>query len=212
MKINVLFSFGLHGLLVAVLLFGRSGHASFEGYPVIMPVELVKIEPVSFKAPEVEKLVPRKEILKPQPKKLEGVTVEKKKVEEEPREERPAAQVEKPEKSNAGKSTIGGEDIQLDVEEFPFSYYLAIVQSRIQTNWEPPVTPSRRAWKKRTVVHFRIQRNGRITEIRILDGSGDYLYDQSCLRAVTLSNPLPPLPFDFSKQSLGVGFAFKQGS
>lgn len=210
MRTNLIYSVVLHAVLVTALLFGRSKSSKFEGYPVILPVELVTVEPVSFKTPEVEKIAPRKQQPKPQPKKLEGVTVEKKKIEEEP-EERPVEQSEKPEKSDEGKSTVGGEDIQLDVAEFPFSYYLAIIRSRIQTTWEPPVH-ARRQLAMKAVVGFRIQRNGRITDIRILQGSGDYLYDQSCLRAVTLANPLPPLPYDFPKRSLGVGFAFKQGS
>lgn len=178
----------------------------------MLPVELVKMEPISFKAPEVEKLKPRVQKVKPQPKKLEGVTVEKKKILEKEPEEQPPKQEEPQEKSNEGKSAIGGEDIQLDVKDFPFSYYLAIIRSRVQSNWEPPVHSSRQALIKRAVINFRIQRNGHITNIRIAESSGDYLFDQACIRAITLANPLPPLPFDYPKQSLSPGIGFKQGS
>jgi len=212
MKSNLIFSFGLHALFFTALILGRMSSSRFEGYPVIMPVELVTIEPVSFKTPDVEKIAPRKQEVEPQPKPLEGVTVETKKLVKDEPEERPLQQdEEKPKESEQGTATLSGEDIQLDVVEFPFTYYLAIIRSRIQTNWEPPVHPSRRALSKRTVVRFRIQRSGQITDISVAQGSGDYLYDQSCVRAVTLANPLPPLPFDFPRKSLGVGFAFKQG-
>ena len=89
MKTNVLFSLALHAVLVAALFTLRGRPDTFEGYPVVIPVEIVKMEPVSFKAPEVEKIVPRQQRVKPKPKKLEGVTVEKPKIVEEEPEEQP---------------------------------------------------------------------------------------------------------------------------
>ncbi|RMF61453.1 MAG: TonB family protein [Calditrichaeota bacterium] len=210
MKLNLLLSSALHALLFVAMFVTRPGVHKFEGYPVVVPVELVKVEPVSFKAPEVERLKPRARRLKPQPKKLEGVTVEKRKLEKEP-EERPPKQVEEPKDSNKGKSAVGGKSLRLDVAEFPFSYYLALIQSRIQANWEPPFDSSGRTLSKMAIVYFKIQRNGQITGVAVETGSGDYLFDQAALRAVTLANPLPPLPFDFPGKNLGVHFEFDQG-
>ncbi len=213
MKATVLFSTILHVILFAALFYSRPGVRKFEGYPTVIPVELVELapEPVSFKAPEVAQIAPRKQVAKPKPKALEGVTVEKPKIEEKEPEQRPPKQIKEPEKSDEGKSAVGGEKVRLDVKEFPFSYYLALLQSRIQANWEPPYSSGKQALTKKTVVYFRIQRNGRLTEIRIEQNSGDYLFDQAALRAVTLANPLPPLPFDFPEPSLGVQFEFAQG-
>lgn len=211
MKTNVLFSLALHALLVAALFTLRGRPDMFEGYPVVIPVEIVRMEPVSFKAPEVEKIVPRHQRVKPKPKKLEGVTVEKPKIVEEEPEEQPPKQVEEPEKSDKGKSTVGGEKVRLDVKEFPFSYYLALLQSRIQANWEPPFASGRQALSRKALVYFKIKRNGEITGVAIERGSGDYLFDQAVMRAVLLANPLPPLPFDFPEPALGVHFEFEQG-
>jgi len=210
MKSNILFSFALHIIIFAALFLYRSEPRKFEGYPRVIPVELVQIEPVSFKAPEVEKLKPKQQKVKPKPKKLEGVTVEKKKVEEEP-EEQPPKQKETPEKSNVGKSTVGSEKVRLDVKEFPFSYYLSLLQARIQANWEPPFSSSRTLFKK-AIVYFKIQRNGKLTNLSLESKSGDPRFDQAALRAVTLASPLPPLPFDFPEPSLGVHFEFAQGN
>lgn len=210
MKLNILLSLALHTLLFAALLISRPGDKKFEGYPVVMPVEIVKMEPVSYKMPEVEKLQPRVQEVKPQPKELEGVTVEKKQVEEEPEEE-PPKPVEPPKEKNEGKSTVANDKVRLDVKEFPFSYYLALLQSRIQANWEPPFNSARQAISKKAVVYFKIHRNGQVTDLRLESKSGDYLFDQAALRAVTLANPLPPLPYDFPEPSLGVHFEFEQG-
>ncbi len=210
MRSNILYSFALHIIIFGAFFLYRSEPRKFEGYPRVIPVELVKLEPVSFKAPEVEKLKPKQQKVKPQPRKLEGVTVEKKKVEEEP-EEQPPKQKETPEKSNEGKSTVGSEKVRLDVKEFPFPYYLSLLQSRIQANWEPPFSSSRTLFKK-AIVYFKIQRNGKLTNLSLESKSGDPRFDQAALRAVTLASPLPPLPFDFPEPSLGVHFEFAQGN
>lgn len=209
MKANIVFSVILHLILFAGIFVQKPFARKFEGYPVVIPIELVKVEPVKFEAPEVKKAQPVKpKVKKPEPKELEGVTIEKpKKVEPEPEPEPPVVETEPVEE---GKSADQNEDLKLDVDDFPFSYYLAIIKSRIESNWEPPVN-TRSVLTLKALAQFRILRNGQITDISIPEGSGDFLFDRSALRALTLANPLPPLPPDFPKNSLGVQFAFKQG-
>ncbi|MGH7818656.1 MAG: energy transducer TonB, partial [Candidatus Binatia bacterium] len=43
-------------------------------------------------------------------------------------------------------------------------------------------------------VGFRIQENGDITDIRVVQRSGDGSYDESVLRAIRISSPLPAPP------------------
>ncbi len=205
MKASIFFSCVLHLALFAALVFSRTTPRRFEGYPTVLPVEIVDLKPVSFKAPEVEKIAPKRRRALPQPKELKGVTVEKAKIETEEPEERPRKQVEKPEKSDKGKSLAKGEKVRLDVKEFPFSYYLALLQSRINANWEPPFGVA-----GRVVVFFKIQRNGHLTNVLLELKSGDFLLDRAAMRAVTLADPLPPLPYDFSEPALGVHFEFEQ--
>ncbi|MFQ5750410.1 MAG: energy transducer TonB [bacterium] len=211
MKLNLIFSFSLHIFLFAVLFISRPGSRKFEGYPTVIPVELVKIEPVIYKAPEVARIAPRPQTIKPKPEKLEGVIIEKKMPEKEETREEPE-KLKITEKPKEGKSAVAGEKVRLDVKEFPFSYYLALLQSRIQSNWEPPYQTSRVAISKKAIIYFKIERSGRITDLVVEKGSGDYLYDQAALRAVTLANPLPPLPYDFPERVLGVHFEFEQGT
>lgn len=216
MKLNVLFSVSLHIILCGLFFVSRPGTRKFEGYPTVIPVQLMQLKPVAYKAPEVQRVKPRVEKPKPKPKALEGVTIEKKRIEpEEQVEEVPkfekTTSLEKPEKPDEGNPVASEESVRLDVEEFPFSYYLALLQSRIQSNWEPPYQSSRAGASKKAIVYFKIQRSGRITDIAIETRSGDYLFDQAAVRAVTLANPLPPLPYDFPQTSLGVHFEFEQG-
>lgn len=209
MKPHLALSSILHFAFLAALFVTSSGPSKFEGYPTVVPVELVEIKPVSFKAPEVEQLPPKQNEPEPKPKELAGVTVEKKKVKEEP-EEQPPKQEEPPEPSKEGKSAVEGEKVKLDVDDFPFSYYLALLHGRIQANWEPPVG-SAANFSRAATVYFKIHRNGQLNDIAIEKGSGDFLFDRAALRAVILANPLPPLPADFPEPSLGVHFEFEQG-
>jgi len=208
MRNNVFFSFALHGIFLVGVFFLRTPPRKFEGYPAVMPVEIVELKPVSFKAPEIKKVAVRRNKARPQPKKLEGVTIEKPPLKQEKPEERQPQQEETPEKSDEGKAVTESQGVRLDAREFPFSYYKALLRSRIRTNWEPPVG---NAVSKRTLVFFKIQRSGQLTNLAIETSSNDYLFDQAALRAITLANPLPPLPYDFPQRDLGVHFEFEQG-
>ncbi|NIR48165.1 TonB C-terminal domain-containing protein [candidate division KSB1 bacterium] len=210
MKLNFLFSFSLHLLLAAILFVSRPGTRKFEGYPVVIPVEIVEMKPVSYEAPEIEKIQPRVKEIRPKTEQLEGVTLEKKKPEKEEPPEEPI-KPEPVEEPKEGKSVVENKNVKLDVEEFPFSYYLAVIQTRVQSNWEPPSPPARSSISRKVVVFFKIQRNGRITDITLETSSGDYVFDQAAVRAVTLANPLPPLPVDFRAPELPVHYEFEQG-
>ena len=225
MKLSLLFSVTLHVALLGLFLASKATPRKFDGYPTVVPVELVTLKPVTYKAPEVQRAKPKSVApqARPKPKKLEGVTVEKPalKQEEMVEERRPQEPLtpeseeteerEKPKEPDDGKSTVGSEKVRLDAEEFPFSYYLALLQSRIQANWEPPYGGSRGAVSTKVMVFFRIQRSGRITNIAVEGSSGDYLFDQAAIRAVSLANPLAPLPTDYPRGFLGVHFEFEQG-
>jgi len=208
MKLTTFISTALHVAFFAVLVFARSQPNSFEGYPTIIPVEIVELKPVAFTAPEVEKVAPEPKKTKAPAPKTEGVTLEKSKItekKEEPPEQKPEKINQEP-KEKKGKSAAESEKVRLDVKEFPFSYYLALLQARLIQNWEPPYNAV-----GKVVIYFKIQRNGHILQTRTELSSGDFLLDRAALRAVTLANPLPPLPQDFTDPHLGVHFEFTQG-
>lgn len=110
-----------------------------------------------------------------------------------------------------GGSGPGGfsSELQLDVENFEFTYYLVAVRNKVSLSWNPPAGLSAPAGAIRTVIFFRIQRNGRIADLRIETPSGVAFFDQSALRAVSRSEPFPPLPRGFADSSLGVHFGFE---
>ena len=95
----------------------------------------------------------------------------------------------------------------LDDATFQYAWYLSNMTSIFGRNWARPIKPDLDR-TLRAVVHFRVQRDGTLAEIELEQSSGDPVLDRSALRAVQDSNPLPPLPYQYGKDSLGVHFFF----
>jgi TonB family protein len=91
-----------------------------------------------------------------------------------------------------------------------YSWYIEAVKRRIQGNWlqntiDPAVRAARAA---KTTVQFTIYRDGTVRDIHIIQGSGNLSMDNSALRAVYASNPMPGLPGDYSGTYVTVFFDF----
>ena len=106
-----------------------------------------------------------------------------------------------------GGSGAGGAGGMLDDATFQYGWYLSNMSSIFSRNWTRPIKPDLDR-TLRAVVHFRIQKDGHLTEIVLETPSGDASLDRSALRAIQDSNPLPPLPYQYGKDSLGVRFFF----
>jgi colicin import membrane protein len=61
----------------------------------------------------------------------------------------------------------------------------------------------------RVVVHFGIRENGEIIGLKIVQPSGDPSYDESVLRAVKKSSPLPAPPESYRKDFADVELTFR---
>lgn len=98
---------------------------------------------------------------------------------------------------------IGG--ARFDQPNFNYSYYAERIQVAIGMNWfKPaqtvPVSP---------VVHFRIARDGTVSDAEVVTSSGLPFVDRAALRAVLASSPLPPLPSEFPGSFVGVSVLFE---
>lgn len=99
--------------------------------------------------------------------------------------------------------------VSVDNPDFQFTYYLVIIQNKIAGNWNPPFSGGKTDRRPRALVQFRILRNGQVRDVRVESSSGASLLDQSAIRAISMSTPLPPLPQRFLDDSLGVHFSFE---
>ncbi len=91
------------------------------------------------------------------------------------------------------------------VKGMEFIIYQNRMLSSIKDNW---------AWvgqksNLKVVVHFSIKDNGEITGLKIVQPSGDSSYDESVVRAVKKSSPLPPPPESSRKDFADVELTFR---
>lgn len=180
--------------------------------PIEMPepeIPEIEIEPETEEIPEDETIVePEIEKIPERPKPPEKPVIKKKpepKKSEPVKTSQPAAE-KNADKSDSAQSKITGTNrMNIDIENFPFAYYLNLLRRRIQNNWQPP----RRSERLTAMVGFEILRNGQIMNIVIENRSGNFLFDQAAQRAVHYANPLPPLPGDFHENKLSVHIEFE---
>ena len=96
--------------------------------------------------------------------------------------------------------------VAVDDASFEFAYYLQIVRAQIARNWTPPAGS---AEGQRVEVYFRVSRSGEISALRVETGSGNDVFDDSAIRAVTITEQLPPLPLGYAGADLGIHFGFQ---
>lgn len=87
--------------------------------------------------------------------------------------------------------------------------YAAQIQQIIARKWRTSDVDSTIRTAPPVVVTFEIQRDGSVRAVALLDKSGISSLDFSVQRAILDSNPLPPLPVGFDKDSAKVEFWFE---
>lgn len=114
-------------------------------------------------------------------------------------------EVQGAERGSASALALGAAVAGLDNPDFVYGYYVDQMLAMIQRNWVRPLVGS----GVEATVHYRIQRDGRIVDVRIAASSGINSFDFAALRAVQASTPLPPLPRAFRESTLGVNLIFR---
>jgi len=217
---NALVGSGIVHLVVMVAMFVfRISSPAIMANSDVMRVALVEMPPVKVKPrprPVVEKEPEKVVRLKPTDETGVKVTPKKpppkkeppKKQEEPPKEAEPEPTETVVPYTSLGAPGMKGQ-ISVDAANFEFTYYLLLVRNRIAENWSPPAGLVTRGQPVRAVVYFRITRHGAILLPQLEDQSGVEFFDRSALRAVRVSDPMPPLPVGFDGSELGVHFGFE---
>lgn len=88
--------------------------------------------------------------------------------------------------------------LSFESEWYDWGEYAQSMVSKIRVNWYANMPPLIRTGMQGVVtIRFTIHRDGRITELTILDTSTVPPYDFAAKKAIELSSPLNPLPKDF---------------
>jgi TonB family protein len=149
--------------------------------------------------PEIPEIVEKKSEDKAPPQ------VEKNEEKKEPKNENP------PQPKNEQNIKKGLPDIKPTIytgsgRGFTYSYYLNILLTKIQKNWDNPFKGKDVVLK--SIVYFEVDQKGTIANVRLEENSGNDLYNETTIRAITLTKKLPPLPQEFSDDYLKVHLEF----
>lgn len=217
MRGSVLGSLGMHVALLSALLIVRPGQTIMVPGPDVVQVALLGDVAPAPPAPVVkanDAVVPDES---------EGVRIEKPRPRPKPevkQQPKPAEPVKAPPRAEPAPSSspthtvlpyadVGGGvagQVAVDDASFEFAYYLQMVRAQITRNW---MTPSGAAVGARAEVFFRVGRSGQISGIRLAVSSGNEYFDQSALRAVQITEQLPPLPLAWTRPDLGIQYGFE---
>jgi len=115
--------------------------------------------------------------------------------------------------NSTGPASVGAAglsaEVGVDDANFEFTYYLIALRNRVGQNWTAPAGVQPNGQPARAVVFFHIGRDGKVSDAKVEESSGIAFFDQSALRAVMISDPVPPLPLGYTNPTLGVHFAFE---
>jgi protein TonB len=211
----------LHAVLASsfllIPLVAASSQEPFEFVAVqIVPVQALGVQRPEPTPPAAEPAIPEpepqhetvslpeptkapKKPSKPEPSEAEGES------QPAPRPAEPKQRMGSPTGNSLGTSAFGAAVGGLDNPDFVYSYYIDQMLALISANW---LRPSLGAGVE-AVVHFRIRRDGQISDVRIIRSSGYNSFDLAGLRAVQLAAPFPRFPQSYSHDTLGVNLILR---
>ncbi len=94
-------------------------------------------------------------------------------------------------------------------KEFPFAWYLDLVQNKITMNWKEPAKPLIKEGSLSAIVSFVIRKDGSVSKVTLVERSTFDVLNQSVMDAVQASIPLPPLPQNFQDDELTIKIKFE---
>ena len=205
MRFSIITSLIIHITVIGLAAAWSSGFRHWHRKIDVYQVELVSMPPLPKKVTMEE--------TNPEPVPVEKkmpVTAENK---AEIKAVKPAEKKVEPVKQEEAKkqtSQPGGDrEVKVDIQDFPFTYYLNLLRYRVRENWYPPYQESGEENKISVVIGFRVERQGKISQINVETSSGKFLFDQAAVRAVSTAGPLPPLPDEYLNETLTVHIEFE---
>jgi TonB family protein len=92
--------------------------------------------------------------------------------------------------------------ISFESQWFDWGEYAEGMVRRIRVNWDANMPQLiRTGMKGHLTIRFTIHRDGHLTDVTILQGSGVPPYDFAAKKAIELSSPLSPLPKEFPNET-----------
>lgn len=94
-------------------------------------------------------------------------------------------------------SGTGNVTILTDTQGIDFSAYTRQMLQSLQQNWYSAIPASAQSMHGDLVLEFAVTKNGKVTGMKLVQGSGDAELDRAAWAGIAASDPFPPLPSDF---------------
>jgi len=192
------------GDVISVHLASMPAGQAQKAEPAVIPKAKAAEEPLAM-VPDKKPSEKAKPIEKPKKEKEKAKDKSRKAASEQGTENVPGSEEGlKDVSGNLGPgSRFGGAAI--DNASFDYPYWFVQSFAKIERNWTNPIYSSK---PLKCVIYFQIIRSGRIAKIEIEESSGIDAFDNACERAVKMSQPLPPLPSEFTDEIIGIHLEF----
>jgi protein TonB len=90
-----------------------------------------------------------------------------------------------------------------------FGWYRDLLEQRVAQKWRTDEVDPRVQTAPPAIVTFEIQRNGSVSNVRVLQSSGNRTLDYSAQRAISEAAPFPPLPQGYERNAAQIEFWFQ---
>jgi outer membrane biosynthesis protein TonB len=111
--------------------------------------------------------------------------------------------------TNTSSRALDQGGFQLSTYDWEFAPYMTYVKKRVESNvFLPPAFSSLGMIEGKSVLKFRIQRDGSMERVDVMDSRGSELLLKTVIQAIELSSPWKPLPADFPDPFLEIEYTF----
>ncbi|MES2745651.1 MAG: energy transducer TonB [Bdellovibrionota bacterium] len=101
-----------------------------------------------------------------------------------------------------------GDKIDMNTSNFRFIGYFTSFRKAFENVWVYPSEAVRRGLQGVTHVEFTIEKDGKVSKIRVVKTSGHKILDVAVVEAIRLASPFGPLPAGYNKERLTVTGSF----
>lgn len=102
-----------------------------------------------------------------------------------------------------------GKTLQLNTSELRYQRYLIGMKDRIQLFWEYPDVAARNGWHGKLRIDFVINKDGTVSDIKLVKSSNYPVLDDSAITALKLASPFQPFPDNFAVESILIRGSFE---
>lgn len=109
---------------------------------------------------------------------------------------------------NIDADVAEGDRIDMNTSSFKFISYFTGLRKQIELVWIYPSDAAQRGLQGVVQLEMVIEKNGRVSKIRIIESSGYVSLDDSMVETIRLASPFAPLPKAWGKERLVITGSF----